>query len=246
MSIAETESGAAAETLDWGRALLAGLIGTVAITITMALAGTDLMRMLGATMLPGAGVGAQYFAGGTIHLMVGLFYGVLFAWLMGPVRPWGRVLKGAVYGVVLTAFALAFMPPMMAMMGPEPAAAPCAPCAPCAPAAAPCAPCAPCAPAEPPCAPCAEHEPMAPCAEHEPMAPCAEHEPMAPCAEYGAASPCAPCTPCAPAAACAPCASAAAGGPCAPCGGAGPWDGVISLIHHLIYGLVVAFVYVRR
>jgi hypothetical protein len=43
------------------------------------------MKMLGAMILgPNAGLGAQYALGGAIHLTIGLMYGLLYAWLMGP------------------------------------------------------------------------------------------------------------------------------------------------------------------
>ncbi len=47
-----------------------------------------------------------------------------------------------------------------------------------------------------------------------------------------------PCNPCAPKASSNPC------NPCSPSGGAGsPYGGAVSLINHLTYGLVLAFLY---
>ena len=123
------------------RAILAGLLATVAITVSLAMFGQNIMKMLGSMMLPDASVGTQYAVGGAVHLMVGLFYGLVYAGLFGKVREWGPVLKGAVFGLAITAVALAAMPVMAAMLGGGGAAgSPCGgaagqpanPCNPCA------------------------------------------------------------------------------------------------------------------
>ena len=99
--------------INWGRAILAGLVGTVVITITLALSGTNIMKALGMMML-GAGTGttAQYIAGGMMHLVIGVLYGVIFAVLFAPITAWNKLMKGAVFGVSITALALAMMPVM--------------------------------------------------------------------------------------------------------------------------------------
>ena len=70
--MAETSGG---RSINWGSAVIAGLLGTVVITITLALSGTNIMKMLGGMMLgAGAGVVGQYIAGGLMHL---IFFSVL-------------------------------------------------------------------------------------------------------------------------------------------------------------------------
>jgi hypothetical protein len=249
----ETRSAAAnapAPSIDWSKALVAGLVATVVITVTMALFGQNILKMLGGMIAPTAGTGTQYAIGGAMHLAIGLVYGLLYAWLLGPVVGRGKVLKGLLYGAALTGIALAMMPALTAMMGGGAAAAnPCNPCNPCAGAAA-----------ANPCNPCAEQEHGT---AANPCNPCAEQEhgtaanPCNPCADDGAAAnPCNPCNPCGGDAAnpCNPCGDAAANpcnpcaaaNPCNPCGGGGsPWSGVISLLNHLFYGLALALVYGR-
>jgi hypothetical protein len=257
METRSTAANAPAPPIDWGKALVAGLVATVVITVTMALFGQNILKMLGGMIAPGAGSGTQYLIGGVMHLAVGLIYGLLYAWLLGPVLARGPVAKGLLYGAALTGIALAMMPAMTAMMGGGAAAAnPCNPCA--SPAATnPCNPCADYGAAANPCNPCAQHGAAA-----NPCNPCAEHgaapNPCNPCAEHGAAAnPCNPCNPCGDEVAnpCNPCSGGAAnacnpcaaGNPCNPCGGGGsPWSGVISLLNHVFYGLALALVYGRR
>ncbi len=197
-------------TVNWGRALFAGLVATVAMTVTMAVFGTNFVRVLGMMLAPTASLPAQYLAGGIVHLFTGLFYAVLYAILFASVRGWSRAMKGVVYGLAITAIALVTMPIAASMMGGG-AANPCAPRAtdPCNP----CNPCNPCAGkaragAENPCNPCGPKEAMNPCN---------------PCSPKASSNPCNPCNP--------------AGG------AASPYGGVVSLINHLIYGLVLAFLY---
>jgi hypothetical protein len=172
-------------------------------------------------------------------MMVGLFYGVIYAWLFGPVTELNRFFKGAVFGLAITAIALATMPVMMAMMGGGGAGNPCA-ANPRAAAANPCAP----GTAE-------SHNPCNPCGPtHEAVNPCAPES-------VDAGNPCNPCAPeaghaknaCGAGAGnpCNPCGGGGAGNPCNPCGGGGgTFDGIISLINHLVFALVLAFVYRPR
>lgn len=216
------ENRTARTTVDWGRAVIAGLIATVAITITMALFGQNILKMLGSMIMPMGSTGAQYLVGGVMHLAVGLFYGVLYAWLLGPIIARGAAVKGLVYGIALTGIALAAMPAMSAMMGGGDAANPCNPCGKAA-TANPCNPCGGDAHAANPCNPCD--------------------------GDAHAANPCNPCNPCGDGdhAAGGPCNPCSTGGPCNPCGGGGgsPWSGLISLLNHVVYGLVLALVYGR-
>lgn len=212
------ESRAEEHTVDWGRALLAGLIATALITVTMGLGGQNIMKMLGGMLMPDASTGVQYAIGGAIHLAVGLFYGVLYAWLLGPVRRRGRALKGALYGAALTGIALAVMPAAGAMMGGG-AGNPCGGGA----AKNPCNPCAgsqagnPCKPdsassAGNPCNPCNPCHPSAGGAAANPCNPC---NPCHPSDSGSAGNPCNPCNPCAP-----PAAGSSAANPCQPVEGA--------------------------
>lgn len=212
--------------IDWGRALMAGLAATVAITVTMALFGQNIMQMLGSMMLPDAGTATQYIVGGGAHLMVGLLYGVVYAALFGPVRALHPILKGAVYGAALTAVALATMPVMASMMPASSAAAASNPCNPCGGMAA--------TTAENPCNPCGHDKATATTSAENPCNPCAEKNVAAenPCTPGGA-----PQTMAAN-----PCGGAA--NPCNPCGGGGgAYAGLISLANHLVYGLVLALAY---
>lgn len=137
----------ASRRVDWSRAFIGGLIATVAITISMALFGVNIMKNLGSMILPDANLAVQYAVGGAIHLMIGLLYGFLYAFLFGPLIEWNRGLKGVVFGLAIGAIALAVMPVLASVMG-RGAANPCAsraanPCNPCASTATnPCNPCA--------------------------------------------------------------------------------------------------------
>src|SRR6266852_908977 len=103
---------------NWSRALLAGLVATIVMTIVMMVMGMNLPKSLG-SMLVGskASTATQYAVGGAMHLMIGLIYGVTFAWLVGQVAEWNRFIKGTVYGLAIAAIALAAIPLMSAMLG---------------------------------------------------------------------------------------------------------------------------------
>src|SRR6266851_1055842 len=107
-----------ARSFSWSRALLAGLMATIVMTIVMMVMGMNLPKSLG-SMLVGskASTATQYAVGGAMHLMIGLIYGVIFAWLVGRVIEWNRFIKGTVYGLAIAAIALAAMPVMSAMVG---------------------------------------------------------------------------------------------------------------------------------
>lgn len=255
-AVAETKSHRG---FSWSRALTAGAVATVVLTVTMMLTGMNIMKSMGAMLLPNAGTGAQYVAGGSIHLMVGLMYGLLYAWLLGRVTEWNRFVKGVVYGFAITGIALAFMPLIAAMSGGG-ARNPCGVSS----ATASTNPCAanPCQPtaggeaasknavtadaAKNPCAtdnPCATKNPCAanPCATKNPCSaknPCAGENPCGSSAKSPAAA-----NACHSAAASNPCGGA---NPCNPCGGSqGAGSGLVSAMNHLVYALVLAFVYGR-
>jgi len=159
--MSEAISSVAGKPFSWSRAIVAGFIATAAITVSMALFGMNFTKSLGSMILPNASMTLQYLAGGISHLMVGLFYGVVYAWFFGRVREWNPLLKGAVFGLAIAAVASATMPLMASIMPGGRAANPCNPCAgkasnPCNPCAAkPANPCNPCAAKTPnPCNPC--------------------------------------------------------------------------------------------
>lgn len=239
-------------TIDWGRAVTAGFVATVVITISMALFGMNIMKSLG-TMMVGvnAGAGAQYALGGLIHLMIGIGYGIVYAALFAPIRGWSTLMKGAVFGLAITAIALAAMPVMAAMMGAGGASNPCNPCGAQMGSTMQGTPCNPCGAkmdgttAGNPCNPCGarmgettQGNPCNPCGAEMKTTP--QGNPCNPCAAKTSQNPCNPC-------AANPCNVAGAGNPCNPCGGSGasPYSGLVSLVNHLIYGLTLALVYGR-
>ncbi|MCA1579647.1 MAG: hypothetical protein LC794_20050 [Acidobacteria bacterium] len=142
-------------------------------------------------------------------------------------------MKGLVFGLSITAIALAAMPIMAAVMSRGGTPNPCNPCSGKAAGAQQSNPCNPCArksgnqagqQSKPtnPCNPCAAKNPCNPCGAKN--------------ANSGSSAPNA-CNPC----------GVAAGNPCNPCGGGGgsPYSGLISLINHVIFGLALAFAYGR-
>jgi hypothetical protein len=204
------------------------------------LTGMNIMKMLGSMIVPGASVAVQYAIGGAMHLMIGLFYGVVYAWLVGRVSEWNRFVKGTVYGLAITAIALATMPVMSAVMGGG-AANPCGGANPCGASSAAANPCYvgaknPCGTAaQNPCAAKATGTAANPCAVKNPCAatnPCAAKKPYATKEAAGAANACS-ANPC-------------GGGATNPCGGSGgPYSGAVSVLNHLVYALTLAFVYGR-
>ncbi|HEV8628806.1 MAG TPA: hypothetical protein VGV61_00715 [Thermoanaerobaculia bacterium] len=214
---AQRESQGTAQTVDWGRAGLAGLVATAVITVTMALLGQNILKMLGGIAAPGAGAVAQYAIGGAIHLAVGLVYGLLYAWLLGPVQAHGRILKGVLYGAALAGIALAVMPAASAMVGARGN---------------------PCSGVTNPCGGAGTANPCRPS-----VAAAATGNPCNPCSKKGVAAGY-PCNPCHRADA-TKAANACGGNPCNPCGGGGRFAGLSSLVNHLVYALTLAVVYGR-
>jgi hypothetical protein len=225
-----------ARSFSWSRALLAGLVATIVMTIVMVATGMNLPKSLGVMFVgSNAGAGTQYAVGGTMHLMIGLIYGVIFAWLVGRVTEWNPFIKGTVYGLAIAAIAFAAMPLMSAMMGGGKGAGnPCNPSG-----------------SKPKAA---QQQPMNPCHPKEgAMNPCHPKEgAMNPChPKEGAMNPCHPTSGAtAPSqqasGASNPChTKSGAGNPCNPCGGGGggSYSGLLSVVNHLIYGLTLAFVY---
>ncbi len=104
--------------IQWGRAVLAGLVATIVMTVVMVLLRMNMIKMLGGMIAgPKASATTLYAAGGAIHLMIGVVYGLIYAALFGWLVEWNRFLKGAIYGLSIAAIAFAAMPVMSAMMG---------------------------------------------------------------------------------------------------------------------------------
>ena len=220
---------APARGFSWTRALLAGLVATVVMTVVAVPLGMNFMKNLGSMLAPRAGMGAQYAIGGAVHLMIGLIYGVIYAWLVGRVSEWNPLLKGVVYGLAITAIALAAMPIMATMTG---GAGPGNPCG-----------------GKSAGNPCHAKAAGNPCGTKAPANPC---HPTAGNPYQPAGAPMNPCNP--PKAAGNPChpqaknaCHAGASNPCNPCGGSkSPYSGLLSVVMHLAYALPLAFVYGRR
>ncbi|HEV8657279.1 MAG TPA: hypothetical protein VGS96_01515 [Thermoanaerobaculia bacterium] len=213
MSMSSTPALPAGNRIHWGRAIGAGLIATIVMTIVMVALKMNLVKSLGSMIVgSNASLALQYTVGGAIHLMIGIVYGIIFAALVARVAEWNRFIKGTVYGLAIAAIAFAAMPLMSAMLGGGGGAQ------------------NPCgrkqtAGAMNPCHPQAG-APMNPCHPKTAMNPChpsgSRQSAKNPCHSGGGAGN--PCNPC--------------GG-----GGGGPWSGVISVVNHLVYALTLAFVY---
>jgi hypothetical protein len=200
-----------------GSAVLAGVVGTIVITIALFATGTNIVAMLGGMLTGGSGPGALA-VGTVVHFTIGIVFALIFALVIEPLMQAPKLLEGLGLGFVAFALAMATMPLMAAMVGPSDG--PAASGNPCAAAANPCAAAAnPCAAATPQAAnPCAGSG--NPCAAN----PCAAK--TNPCA--AAANPCSPQAK--------PCAGGSAAGAQA------PTAPLVSLVNHLIFGAVVGLV----
>lgn len=102
---------------DLGSAILAGAIGTVAMTVLMyaaplmGLPPMDLLLALG-SMVP-VGI-SPYLVGGLMHLAIGVTLAVLYAAILERVLPGPRWARGAVFSLLPWFFAITLMGPMMA------------------------------------------------------------------------------------------------------------------------------------
>ncbi|NGX40102.1 MAG: Agglutinin receptor [Chlamydiae bacterium] len=92
--------------------LWASIFATVMMTIVMSLFGMNIILFLGKTA--GMTGNMAYLVGGVIHFAVGIFYGLLYAWLF---EPWLKRLPGfiagALYSLLPFAIAMMFMAPML-------------------------------------------------------------------------------------------------------------------------------------
>ncbi|MDE2310009.1 MAG: hypothetical protein KGL01_04180, partial [Betaproteobacteria bacterium] len=218
--------------------LLSGLAATIVVTITMLMSGTNIVQALGDMLLGmDASVTARYLAGGVVHLAIGLTYGVFFALFFAPVSEWNKVTKGVIFGFFITVMALVFLPLAASMMSSKSATQ--------IPNSRPATATNPCTPGMPKTVnPCNPSTPKVanPCKTGNPCAPRMGN----PC-NPKIGNPCNPGNPCASKST-NPCAPemknpCAAGNPCNPRGGSGgnSYGGLISLINHIILGLVLAF-----
>lgn len=108
--------------LDWKRAITAGLVGTVAITLLMyfgpplmGMKPMDIGTMLGTMFLPQGGA-AAFWLGMTMHFMIGIILVLIYAAVLLALHrqsTWGA---GAVFGIVLWLIGpMLIVPVMMAM-----------------------------------------------------------------------------------------------------------------------------------
>ncbi|HEY8131974.1 MAG TPA: hypothetical protein VII12_08785 [Thermoanaerobaculia bacterium] len=103
--------------IHWSRAIGAGVIATIIMTIVGAILKMNFPKMIGSMIVPHATLTVQYAVGGAMHFMIGIVYGIIYAALVGRLIEWNRFVKGVVYGLAITAIAFAAMPLMSAMMG---------------------------------------------------------------------------------------------------------------------------------
>ncbi len=102
-------------TVNWGRAIIAGVAATVILTISMwIITGANIISVLGG-MIVGGGA-AAIIVGTMMHFGIGNVYGIVFASLVAPVTNWGKFTQGAIFGLAITAIALALMPIMASAM----------------------------------------------------------------------------------------------------------------------------------
>ncbi|MCH8978450.1 MAG: hypothetical protein IH945_04315, partial [Armatimonadetes bacterium] len=145
--------------IDWAKAITAGAVATVVMTIVMMIMGMDLMKAMGEGMVGSEGGAMVYVVGGIMHFMIGIVYGIVFA-AIAPKVPLPSAVSGLVFGAILVPIAMLTVPVMMGMMPYASTDNPCAdnPCNPCNPcgqeADNPCNPCG--QEADNPCNPCGQ------------------------------------------------------------------------------------------
>lgn len=103
------------QSLNPGRAALAGLIATIVMTMLMygmplfGLPAMDLLGSLGRL----APVGSPYLVGGLIHLVNGVVLALIYAAFVAPVLPGPRWMRGALFSLLPWLFALVALAPIM-------------------------------------------------------------------------------------------------------------------------------------
>lgn len=89
-------------------AIVAGFIATVVMTIWMAFFGMNIMKLLGLTA--GMEGGSVYLVGGLIHLIIGLFWGLVYALIFEPLlQKLPGFLSGALFSLIPFVLAMIFM-----------------------------------------------------------------------------------------------------------------------------------------
>jgi len=78
-------------------ALLASIVATIVMTVWMIIFGMDVMRLIG--QVAGMSGAMVYILGGLIHLGVGIFWGLIYAWLF---EPWMKKLPGFLSGAIFS------------------------------------------------------------------------------------------------------------------------------------------------
>ncbi len=135
----------------------ASIIAAIVMTVFMWIFGMNIMKMLG--MVAGYTGSMMYVIGGAIHLIVGIFWGFVYALFFEPwLKKLPGFLSGALFSLVPFIAAMLFMgtfvgtvqrvfnanhPSANGMSYPCMPCAPCMPCRPCQPNGVPCAPCNP-------------------------------------------------------------------------------------------------------
>jgi len=112
--------------VDWGDAVLAGLLATAVMTVLMYLGKAmgmpmDMPRMLGLMFVGPDSSGVVYGLGLAVHFMMGVIFAVVYAVLFDALGVdadwlWGAVF-GAVHGVI-AGMAFGMMPAMHPRIGP--------------------------------------------------------------------------------------------------------------------------------
>lgn len=87
----------------WKCAFMAGIIATVAISITMYLCGTNTMRFLG-QLIAGkeATIPVQYFLGGLVHFTIGVLYAFFYAIFIARMACLCSISKALLMAILLT------------------------------------------------------------------------------------------------------------------------------------------------
>lgn len=95
----------------FGSAIYAGIVATIIMTVVMALFGVNSITMLG-TLLVGknASYSTIYLAGSLVHFGVGVFYAIVYALLLAPVKSLSNILKAILYSILLTIIAQTTLP----------------------------------------------------------------------------------------------------------------------------------------
>lgn len=124
----ETNKCTSCHSICWGCAVAAGVIATIIMTVVMYFEGLNIMKLLGVMLMGSdAGIGAQYLAGGVLHFVIGIFYGIVYAVLFGCLKM-HTFFKALIFGAIITVIAFFGMPIMADMLSNEEGMNPCNPC----------------------------------------------------------------------------------------------------------------------